>query len=204
MPRHEGGPEQSASSRFAERHLLRPLERLLRGSTEDLIDLGCGNGFLTGRMARWTQGVVVGVDRQEHRLSQARAAHPEISFRHLEMSEPLPDDLRDRFGLAVSTEVIEHLFRPREVFMRARESGASRLILSTPYHGYLKNLAIALTNGFDHHWQVNADFGHIKFFSVRSLTTMAAEEGWAPRSVQRIGRVPPLAKTMVLDLRRIT
>jgi 2-polyprenyl-6-hydroxyphenyl methylase/3-demethylubiquinone-9 3-methyltransferase len=117
-----------------------------------------------------------------------------------DINEPLPEDLRGRFDVVLSAEVIEHLFFPRTLFTRAREALGSEghIILSTPFHGYFKNLVMAVTGKFDHHWQVGSDFGHIKFFSQRSLGAMASECGFAPIFWARGGRLRPLAATMVM------
>jgi 2-polyprenyl-6-hydroxyphenyl methylase/3-demethylubiquinone-9 3-methyltransferase len=39
--------------------------------------------------------------------------------------------------------------------------------VTTPYHGYVKNLALAVTGQLDRHWQPWRDGGHIKFFFAR-------------------------------------
>lgn len=53
----------------------------------------------------------------------------------------------ERFDLVVSTEVIEHLYPPELLVRFARESldPGGRLIVTTPHHGYWKNLALAAT-----------------------------------------------------------
>lgn len=72
------------------------------------------------------------------------------------------------------------------------------LILTTPYHGYLKNLALALTGKMDKHFTVDWDCGHIKFFSVKTLTQMVAEQGFRNIRFAFAGRCPYLWKSMVL------
>jgi len=59
--------------------------------------------------------------------------------------------------------VIEHLFLPRALLRFAAKvlKPSGSLILSTPYHGYLKNLALALTGKLDKHFTVLWDGGHI-------------------------------------------
>jgi hypothetical protein len=72
------------------------------------------------------------------------------------------------------------------------------LILSTPYHGYLKNLALAITDEFDDHWHPLRDFGHVKFFSRRTLVRLACESGFSVRQFMRVGRIPAFACSMIL------
>ena len=70
------------------------------------------------------------------------------------------------------------------------------IIISTPYHGYLKNLAIALTNKMDHHFTTLWDGGHIKFWSKRSLTVLLNEFGFEVTQFSGSGRLPYLWKSM--------
>jgi hypothetical protein len=51
----------------------------------------------------------------------------------------------------VATEVIEHLVRPHNLpgFAKQLLRPGGHLIISTPYHGYLKNSFIALSNKWD-------------------------------------------------------
>ena len=111
----------------------------------------------------------------------------------------------DRFDVVLSTEVVEHLFEPRRFVARAAEAlrPGGILIITTPYHGYLKNLAIAATNGFDGHFSALWDGGHIKFWSKKTLTQLLEEHGqFRVESFQGVGRVPGLWKSMILVARR--
>jgi 2-polyprenyl-3-methyl-5-hydroxy-6-metoxy-1,4-benzoquinol methylase len=55
------------------------------------------------------------------------------------------------FDHVISTETVEHLYDPqafaRGCFAATRPGG--RFICSTPYHGYLKTLALALAGKWD-------------------------------------------------------
>jgi len=53
--------------------------------------------------------------------------------------------------LVVSVEVIERLYSPKKYLENINRwlKPGGYLATITPYHGYLKNLAIALINGFD-------------------------------------------------------
>ena len=164
-----------------------------------LIDLGCGNGSLSARVA--STGIdVTGLEGTTSGVERARRSYPGIMFRQHDLACPLPDDLRGAFDIALATEVIEHLFFPRELFQRAREALGDRgtLLVSTPFHGYWKNLALAATGRLDAHHQVLSDYGHIKFFSPATLARMAEECGFRPAQILRAGRIAPLAATMVM------
>jgi 2-polyprenyl-6-hydroxyphenyl methylase/3-demethylubiquinone-9 3-methyltransferase len=100
----------------------------------------------------------------------------------------------------LSTEVIEHLYDPRGFLRTAHEllKPGGTLVLSTPYHGYFKNLFLALTGKLDQHFTVLWDHGHIKFWSRKTLTQALEEAGFKEITFAGAGRLPWLWKSMVL------
>jgi 2-polyprenyl-3-methyl-5-hydroxy-6-metoxy-1,4-benzoquinol methylase len=166
-----------------------------------VLDLGCGNGSLTIQLAK-AGFAMTGVDASESGIRIARERSPGVECIHAWLEDPLPQDLWGRFDTVVSVEVIEHLFAPRVVLERAREAleTGGRLLLSTPYHGYLKNLALALAGRFDRHCDPLSDGGHIKFFSKATLFELLRRESFTPLRIARVGRrVAPLAKSMLIE-----
>lgn len=198
-------PEWVFSGAAENHHYLVPavLKALPDGPVR-VLDLGCGNGALTARI-REAGKQVSGVDFTPSGIERARRDNPGVPFFVHDLGEPLPDELRGQFDVVVSAEVIEHLFLPRTLFDRCREALGDRgqVVITTPFHGYWKNLAIVATGKSDSHWGPLADFGHIKFFSKKTLRMIARECGFEPVSVVGAGRVPFLAATMVMkaDLR---
>jgi 2-polyprenyl-6-hydroxyphenyl methylase/3-demethylubiquinone-9 3-methyltransferase len=71
-----------------------------------------------------------------------------------------------------------------------------------PYHGYWKNLTLALTGRMDAHFTALWDHGHIKLWSLRTLGQFLQEAGFQAPRFLRIGRVPPLAKSMIAMARK--
>ena len=49
--------------------------------------------------------------------------------------------------------------------------------LSTPYHGYFKNVALAVSGQMDRHFTALWDGGHVKFFSIKTLRASLQEAG---------------------------
>ena len=189
----------------AHRYLYPTLCRMLEGDKEKIIlDLGCGNGAVAAMLL--DEGYkVYGLDASASGISIANGMHPGRFFLHDISSDSLPIELRNiAFDLVISTEVIEHLYAPREYMQRLRTILADRggeVILSTPYHGYLKNLALALTNKLDSHFTVLWDGGHIKFWSRSTLTRLLEEFGFEVTEFRGFGRVPYLWKSMFLRAR---
>jgi 2-polyprenyl-6-hydroxyphenyl methylase/3-demethylubiquinone-9 3-methyltransferase len=99
----------------------------------------------------------------------------------------------------VSLEVVEHCYDPRRFAATLHElvEEGGIAIVSTPYHGYVKNLALAVTGKWDDHLSPLWNGGHIKFFSIQSLRTLLAEAGFEDVQIIRVGRVPQLAKSMI-------
>jgi SAM-dependent methyltransferase len=71
-----------------------------------------------------------------------------------------------------------------------------------PYHGYLKNVGMALSGKLDGHFTALGDEGHIKFWSIPTLKQLLMEAGFGGISFQRIGRIPVFAKSMIALARR--
>jgi 2-polyprenyl-6-hydroxyphenyl methylase/3-demethylubiquinone-9 3-methyltransferase len=162
-----------------------------------LLDLGCGNGLATHILA--THGYrISGVDPSEEGINWARAHYPDIEVHQ----GSAYDDLRGHFGtfpVVISLEVVEHLYDPRtyvRTLFNLLEPGGLAVV-STPYNGYLKNLTVALFNKFDAHHSPLWDHGHIKFWSMATLTSLLKEVGFGAIKFRRAGRVPPLAKSMI-------
>lgn len=167
-----------------------------------LFELGCGNGSIAAALSTvgWE---VSGVDPSEEGIAQANKKYPELQ---LEMGSAY-DDLVGRFGrfpVVTSLEVIEHVYAPRDflnsLFSLVEPGGTA--IISTPYHGYLKNLVLAITGKMDAHFTATWDHGHIKFWSIRTLTILLEEAGFRDIRFRRVGRIPVLAKSMVAIMKR--
>jgi 2-polyprenyl-3-methyl-5-hydroxy-6-metoxy-1,4-benzoquinol methylase len=165
-------------------------------------DLGCGNGA-TANMLFELGYEVTGVDLSESGIALARRNFPHVK---LDIGN-VYDDLAETYGqfpLVVSLEVIEHCFYPRrfvKTFYNLISAGGIG-ILSTPYHGYWKNLALAVAGKWDDHLTVLWEGGHIKFFSVRTLGTLLAQAGFNNVHFIRVGRIPPYAKSMIAVVRK--
>ncbi|MEX2164526.1 MAG: methyltransferase domain-containing protein [Sulfuricaulis sp.] len=176
------------------------IDRLLpREPRLSILDAGCGNGFIASRLAERGHKVT-GIDSSRDGIELATRAYPAIRWR----VGSVYDDLRDvmpsgGWDVIVSTEVVEHLYSPQQflqnMIKHLRVGGV--IIITTPYHGYLKNLLISLINGWDRHFTVGKEGGHIKFFSEATLTQMLCEVGFENIHFKNAGRLPLLWKSMV-------
>ena len=169
-----------------------------RGNRGKILDIGCGNGSVARQLER--EGFEVwGCEWDPAGVRIANQGFPG-RFMVWNVNDPADQFPWGGFGSVISCEVIEHLFLPRNFFRLARRVLVpdGLLILTTPYHGYLKNLVLSILNKWDWHHHVAHDGGHIKFFSVRTLQKMMQEEGFTMDGWQGAGRFPGLWKSMIL------
>jgi 2-polyprenyl-3-methyl-5-hydroxy-6-metoxy-1,4-benzoquinol methylase len=179
----------------------RILDLLKQLNVKRVLDLGSGNGALCALID--SQGYeVAGVEYDKAGVELARTSHPEISFYNFGVQDN-PAALLEYekpFDVVVSTEVIEHLFSPHllPIYARGVLKQGGYLIVTTPYHGYLKNLVLAVLGKWDHHHTVLWHGGHIKFWSRTTLTQLLTENGFQVIGFSGVGRLPYLWKSMVL------
>lgn len=183
------------------RHITAPIVTALGAQrARRVLDLGCGNGAFTATLQ--TKGyTVTGLDHSRSGINLARRRWPSIEFAQHDIQSPLPEHYHGVFDAVVCVEVIEHLLLPRTLLenaLSALRPGGS-LILTTPYHGYFKNLALALTNKFDDHWHPLRDFGHVKFFSRRTITALFNEYHISNVRFMTVGRIRPFARSMLIS-----
>jgi 2-polyprenyl-3-methyl-5-hydroxy-6-metoxy-1,4-benzoquinol methylase len=188
------------SSGYIAPEVLRQL-RALRART--VLDAGCGNGSITGLLAR--EGfTVTGVDGDAGGITIAQVNHPDVPFAVADFAYDGAAINGATFDAVVSTEVVEHLYAPHELARFAWEAlkPGGHFIVTTPYHGYLKNLALSLMDKWDHHHTALWHGGHIKFWSRATLGQLLAGQGFEPVSFGGVGRFPYLWKSMVMTVRK--
>jgi 2-polyprenyl-3-methyl-5-hydroxy-6-metoxy-1,4-benzoquinol methylase len=184
----------------------RILELLKQLNVKRVLDLGAGNGALCAQIASESYEVA-GVEYDKAGVELARKSHPEIPFYNFGVQDD-PTKLLSHeqlFDAVVSTEVIEHLFSPHllPIYAKGVLKQGGYLIITTPYHGYLKNLALAIFDKWDHHHTVLWHGGHIKFWSRATLTQLLTENGFKVVNFSGVGRLPYLWKSMVLVAKKV-
>jgi 2-polyprenyl-3-methyl-5-hydroxy-6-metoxy-1,4-benzoquinol methylase len=202
----ESYPYLNSSEGHHHHYLLPPLMTmlsgipLLEGKPLRILDLGCGNGSLSYAIAQ--HGFeVVGVEDSETGVAIARQSFPNCQFIHASIYDLPYEELEQGFDVAIAAEVIEHLLYPKSLLQAVKRClrPNGRLILTTPYHGYLKNLILAITGKMDSHFTVLWDGGHIKFFSVATLSTLLQQEGFTHLEFKFAGRLPYVWKSMLVS-----
>jgi len=164
-----------------------------------VLDLGCGNGVLAKKLG--DRGYeVVGIEHSTSAIKEAQEMYPGIDFRVCGVyDDPESADL-GKFDLVVSEEVVEHLYYPDELLKFSAKvlSPGGKLIISTPYYGYLRNILLAVFNRWDHHLTPLWTHGHIKLFSHATMRKLLERNGFQMDEFHGAGNFAFFWRTMVV------
>jgi 2-polyprenyl-3-methyl-5-hydroxy-6-metoxy-1,4-benzoquinol methylase len=166
-----------------------------------VLDVGCGEGHFAALFAD-AGADVVAIDVAEEPLRRLRALHPELDARLIEPEAALP--LEDAsFDVVWAGETIEHVADTSSWLSELRRvlrSGGS-LLLSTPDHGVLTRLWLALRRGeFEARLDPRSD--HLRFYTRRSLAALLADFGFEEVVVVGAGGLPGARRVLLASGRR--
>ena len=183
------------------KYLLQPVLSFLgNDKNRTILDLGCGNGYLVSYLVQEGYNAY-GTDASEKGIAIAKQEHPDRFFLQDLSTGKLPAELQAvAFDTILSTEVIEHLYDPEGFidFCRDQLTKGGELIITTPYHGYLKNLGLSLFNKWDSHIDPLWYGGHIKMWSRATLSKLLEKKGFEVVNFQGCGRIPYFWKSMII------
>jgi 2-polyprenyl-3-methyl-5-hydroxy-6-metoxy-1,4-benzoquinol methylase len=176
------------------------LARVLPG--ERVLDVGCAEGrFAAALLDAGAQ--VVGVDVAEEPLRRARARRPELDLRRVPVDGDWPLDDAS-FDVVWAGETIEHVADTTGWLSEVRRvlrPGGGRLLLSTPAHGPLTLLGLALSRrAFARRFDPRAD--HLRFYSRATLGELLGNFGFLDVELHELGGVPGARRTLLATSRR--
>ena len=200
----DGAPPQGDPTTAERKAHLEAALQALPGASQPgnffVLDAGCGDGefmeCLYGLGFR-----AAGIELSEAAAEKTRRRCPEADIRVGSLEDPLP--FADAtFNAIWCTEVLEHLFDVHGALSELNRvlKDGSVLLITTPYHGLVKNIPIMLW-GFDRHF--NPDISHIRFFSRRTLDGCLKRAGFVPIMWQGIGRIWPVWKSFFVMARKV-
>jgi 2-polyprenyl-3-methyl-5-hydroxy-6-metoxy-1,4-benzoquinol methylase len=192
-------PEETCSYAYISPAIIEELKEL---KVNRVLDLGSGNGKLCSEIYNQRSFTVVGVEYDRQGVEISKSSYPNIPFYNFGVQDD-PKILlanESQFDAVVSTEVIEHLFSPHLLPIYAKNvlNDNGYLILTTPYHGYIKNFLLSLFNKWDSHINPLWHGGHIKLWSRLTLTKLLEQNGFKVVKFRGLGRTPYLWKSMLI------
>jgi SAM-dependent methyltransferase len=122
--------------RIIDRFMTRVVDRIRELEPTQLVDVGCGEGFLAERVAH-LPGVEAyrGIEINPDALALARSRLPELDFREGNILEEAEDKWADA---AVCLEVLEHLDDPRTAVRNIARWTRSAAVISVPWEPYFR------------------------------------------------------------------
>ena len=185
-----------------DRHLHRDVVAFALAATRGagrVLDLGCGDGLVTAElMAGGTE--LVGVDPSSVALERARARHPSIEFVAPRPDGTLPFD-DSSFDAVVCLHVLEHVADTQTLLSEARRVlvPGSRIAITVPWHGTVKNVWIALRNFDRHHDPLEPV---LRFYTGKSLKRLLETFGFEQVATSGMGGAPLLRETLAATGKR--
>lgn len=157
----------------------RILRKLIPDNAKKVLDVGCGSGGLA-KILQAKGKTVFGADISSTALDQAKL-HLNGSFCFDVQKDDWPEELMEKkFDLVIASEVIEHIFQPSDFLEKAKSliSKEGSLIITTPNLLFWKNRLKMLFGKFRYQEKGLLDFGHIRFFTIKTTRDMFSKAGF--------------------------
>jgi SAM-dependent methyltransferase len=142
---------------------------------ESVLDVGCGEGFLTSEWAeRLGHRRIVGVDLDDPKLKRewATRPRPNLEFRAGEATSLSFDD--DEFDMATAIEVLEHVPEPEATLSEMARVARRWLLVSVPREPLWRGLNVARGA----YWgSLGNTPGHVNHWSKRSVVSLLKRYG---------------------------
>ena len=162
--------------------------------TDEILEVGCGDASFTKDLAQFSKRVSA-LDISPQQIAINIEKYPQIHFITHDLAEPLPFG-DNRFQAIWCSEVLEHLFDPafalQEMYRVLKPDGL--VMVTVPYHGPLKNVAIALFK-WDRHF--DPEYPHLRFFTKNTLRRLCEKAGFSAILIETCGMSRPLRDLLI-------
>jgi len=162
-----------------------------------IVDLGYGDGIIIEEMLKINPTAkYIGLDVSDIALQMAATRLPDVKFYKIpyDGTFPLKDESVD---FIFTSEVIEHVYDTEYAFSEMSRilKPRGRLLLTTPYHGFIKNLLISLL-AFDKHFDPTGIT--IRYFSKKTLFSCLRKASLEILKHSYYGRFYPFPMSIVV------
>ncbi|HQI25770.1 MAG TPA: methionine biosynthesis protein MetW [Candidatus Paceibacterota bacterium] len=152
------------------------------GPINEVLDVGCGPGYLGEIVAREKEAKVFGLEFAPQFCLEARKRLTEVFCFNLEESfDRWPWDIKQKkFNKVLISEVLEHLFEPEELLIKLKgiSDQEADFVVTVPNLLFWKNRLRIFAGHFEYTKEGLMDRGHIHFFSWRSFNQMIKTAGF--------------------------
>ncbi|MBC8552877.1 MAG: glycosyltransferase [Candidatus Brocadiales bacterium] len=160
----------------------------------NVLDLGCGSGYLCRKFSKEGYGTVIGVDIKLP-VDQDKGGEG-LQFLQIDLNQKdwvlslLGAIALERFDLILAFDIIEHLNAPIDFLKKVKKilSDSGSLVLTTPNTNSWERLLFPKT------WSGARDTDHLTLFNVYSLQFLLQRAGFLSVHIHaRINKLGPLA-----------
>lgn len=128
-------PAVSSLDNKLKRDIIKILNKVKKGN---ILDVGCGEGFITSNIARaFPETKITAIDPEEQYIKYAKKFNslPNIKF---ETGDLDSFNSKDRFDLVISTEVLEHLDKPFETLKKMISFSGKYVLFTVPNEPFFR------------------------------------------------------------------
>ena len=146
-----------------------------------VLDIGCGDGRVSEELVKLGHEVW-GLDASEQAAHLAQEKGIKVIIGEIEKFEP-----DQKFDLIIMTDILEHLFDPLEMLVRAKSwlSPDGEIIINFPNHFDLRNRLQILFGESMTHWSHKNTphksppwlYSHIRFLTLSEVRAMIKQSG---------------------------
>lgn len=178
------------------------IRNLIPENAKTVLDIGCGSGYLARILTREGK-IVSGVDISIVALDRAKP-YLKNSFCFDVQRDDWPTELMEQnFDLVIASEVIEHIFQVSDFLEKVKllVGRGGSLVITTPNFLFWKNRFKMLFGKFRYEEKGLLDFGHIRFFTLKTAREIFSKTGFIAQQEQHF--YPNLYKRKLNFLGRI-
>ncbi|WP_456417447.1 class I SAM-dependent methyltransferase [Methanocaldococcus sp.] len=149
-----------------------------------ILDIGCATGYLGAAIKKYGNHYVCGVEISEFAGKEAEKVLDNVIIRNIENIElPYPNDY---FDVIICSDVLEHLFNPKDVLKKLRRylnsDGIMIVVLPNVAH-YSIRLTLLMGK-----WEYKnfgiLDYGHVRFFTKKTAIEMFKDAGYKIEKIE--------------------
>jgi SAM-dependent methyltransferase len=156
----------------------------LENTCEHILDAGCGEAFFTPQLARRANRTRA-CDSSSNQVAINVDVHPSINFFVQDLTAPIAAESKS-FDVVWSSDTLSQVINPalalNEFHRILKPDG--KLLITVPYHGFSKNLFIALFK-WEKHFDVTQP--EVRFFTEKMIIQLVKRVGFREIQVESNG-----------------